>query len=185
MAILLLLLLVVAGLLVGDVAVENTAATTLTVAGRELDGLSLGGWLLAFTALGFVAAYMLLGMLAAARRDRTRRRALRSSEREMAERVAELERENLTLRRETRDGADTLEHMPPTGPPADGSTDHGRPHRDERVERDERGRRLTPPATAHTTVPDSDHVRDHPLGRDRTERDDAKPADRARTSDRV
>src|SRR5262245_60219399 len=98
MAILLALLVVLAGLLVGAVALENIAATTITVAGQDLSGLSLGSWLLVFAVLGFVSAYLILAMLAAARRGRLRRRAMRSSEREMAERVAELERENHALR---------------------------------------------------------------------------------------
>lgn len=106
MAILLLLLLVLAGLVVGDAIVENTSTTTITIAGQELGGFTLGGWLAAFAVLGFISAYFLLGMLAAARRNQTRRRALRSSEREMAQRVADLERENTALRGHTTDADD-------------------------------------------------------------------------------
>jgi hypothetical protein len=112
MAILLLVLLVLAGLLVGDAIVENTSTTTITIVGQELGGFTLGGWLAVFAVLGFVAAYLLLGMLAAARRNQTRRRALRSSEREMAQRVADLERENSALREHTVD-ADDLPHREP------------------------------------------------------------------------
>jgi hypothetical protein len=111
MAILLLVLLALAGLVVGDAIVENTTTTTVTLAGQEMGGLTLGGWLTAFAALGFLAAYILLGMLAAARRNRVRRRAVRSSEREMADRVAELERENSALREQ--DNGDRLEHREP------------------------------------------------------------------------
>jgi hypothetical protein len=106
MAILLLVVLVLAGLVVGDAIVENTSTTTITLAGQQLSGLTLGGWLLAFAVLGFVASYVLLGMLASARRSRVRRRAMRSSEREMAERVAELERENSALRDHSPDGSE-------------------------------------------------------------------------------
>jgi membrane protein implicated in regulation of membrane protease activity len=180
MAILLALLLIVAGLFVGAVALENTTATTLTVAGQDLSGLSLGGWLLAFTALGFLSAYLVLGMLAAARRGSMRRRALRSSEREMAERVVQLERENLAL----RDSTDGTGRTAPTDTLVDTPAGHGElPRRHERVERDEQGRRLAPPADAHPAVPDSsDHVRDHPLARDAEGHngDGVKSSDRAR-----
>jgi len=106
MAILLLVVLVLAGLVVGDAIVENTSTTTITLAGQQLSGLTLGGWLVAFAVLGFVTAYFLLGVLASARRSRVRRRAIRSSEREMAERVAALERENSALRDHTADGGE-------------------------------------------------------------------------------
>src|SRR5262245_47640950 len=106
MAILLLILLALAGVVVGDAIVENTSTTTITIAGQELGGLTLGGWLTVFAALGFISAYFLLGMLASARRSQVRRRAVRSSEREMAQRVAELERENTALKEHTPDGDD-------------------------------------------------------------------------------
>lgn len=106
MAILLLVLLVLGGLAVGDAIVENTSTTTITIAGQELGGLTLGGWLTVFAAIGFISAYFLLGMLAAARRSQARRRAMRSSEREMAQRVAELERENTSLREHSGNGDD-------------------------------------------------------------------------------
>jgi hypothetical protein len=112
MAILLLALLILAGLAVGDAIVENTTTATVTIAGQEMGGLTLGGWLTAFAVLGFISAYILLGMLASARRSRVRRRAMRSTEREMAERVAELERENTALRDRTVDD-DSLPHREP------------------------------------------------------------------------
>jgi membrane protein implicated in regulation of membrane protease activity len=188
MAILLALLLIIAGLFVGAVALENTTATTLTVAGQDLSGLSLGGWLLAFTVLGFLSAYLVLGMLAAARRGRMRRRALRSSEREMAERVAQLERENLALRDETvTHGTDGMGRTAPADTLVDTPAGHGElPRRHERVERDEQGRRLAPPADAHPAVPDSsDHVRDHPLARDADSHDGDGVKQPDRTRDRV
>lgn len=175
MAILLLLLLVAAGLLVGDVALENTTATTITVAGREFGGLSLGGWMLAFAVLGFVSAYFVLGMLAAARRGRVRRRALRSSEREMADRVAELERENIALRGDTPATGDGGA-APEQGASSDTLVDTP-------AHRDEMGRRLAPPTAAHAAAPDTDHVRDHPLARGRDGDKEGQLADR--TSDRA
>jgi hypothetical protein len=113
MAVLLLVLLALAGLIVGDAIVENTSTATVTLAGQEMGGLTMGGWLTAFAVLGFLSAYVFLGMLAAARRNRVRRRAIRSSEREMADRVAQLERENTALREHTVDDEDSLPHRQP------------------------------------------------------------------------
>jgi hypothetical protein len=156
MAILLLLVVVLAGLVAVDAVIENPDPASVTIAGQQLGGLPLGGWLAAFAALGFVAAYLLLGLVAAARRSRHRRRVQRAREREMAQRVAALERENVALREP--DDQPNDQPQPGGGPatsawPTDEPTDAGGV-----VARD--GRRLTPPAAPHAAVPDRDRAAD-------------------------
>lgn len=183
MAVLLLLAVVLAGLVAVDAIIENPDPASVTIAGQQLGGLPLGGWLAAFAALGFVAAYLLLGGLAAARRSRQRRRVQREREREMAQRVAALERENVTLR-ETGDQPQPSaqpDHQPDGGPatsvwPTDEPTDAGGA-----VERDAHGRRLTPPDVPHAAVPDHDR-HDHAADADPAAR---RPADDQRPRDPV
>ena len=100
MAVLLFLLAIAAGVLVGDLVLENTAAGTVTVLDRSFTGYSQGQLLAAVAALGFVVGVLVVGSLSLRRARRVRRRELRRAERDLTADVAELERENQSLRDE-------------------------------------------------------------------------------------
>lgn len=152
MAILLLLIVILAGLVAVDAVIENPDPASVTIAGQQLGGLPLGGWLAAFAVLGFIAAYLLLGGLATARRRSHRRREQRAREREMAQRVAELEQENVAL----REPDDQPDDRPPTSEwPADAPTDAAGGGA---VTRDDHGRRLSLPGAPHAAGPRHNHT---------------------------
>jgi uncharacterized membrane protein YccC len=100
MAALLLLLAIIGAIVVGDLVVENSAAGGLTVLNHPIAGYS-DGLLLAMTAaLGFVVGLLAVGSVSMRRTRRTRRKQLRTAERELSEQVAELGLENTRLREE-------------------------------------------------------------------------------------
>jgi uncharacterized membrane protein YciS (DUF1049 family) len=96
MAILLFLLAIAGGVLVGALTLENTGAGSVTVLDRSFTGFSQGQLLAVVAALGFVVGVLAVGSLS----RRVRRRELRRAERDLTADVAELERENRSLRDE-------------------------------------------------------------------------------------
>jgi hypothetical protein len=100
MAVLLFLLAIAGGVLVGDLVLENTAAGSVTVLDRSFTGFSQGQLLAAVAALGFMVGVLAVGSVSLRRARRFRRRELRRAERALTDEVAELERENSSLRDE-------------------------------------------------------------------------------------
>jgi hypothetical protein len=100
MAILLFLLAIAGAVLVGDLVLENTAAGDVTVLDRSFTGFSEGELLAAVAALGFVVGVLAVGSVSLRRSRRARRRELRRAEEDLTAEVAELERENRSLRDE-------------------------------------------------------------------------------------
>ena len=85
-------------LVIGDAVVENTEGGTVTLFGQQIAGFTEGGLLALAAGLGAIIACLLLLSVAASSRRRARRRELRSSQHDLEDRVAELERENAALR---------------------------------------------------------------------------------------
>jgi uncharacterized membrane protein YciS (DUF1049 family) len=100
MAILLFLLAIAGGVLVGDLVLENTAAGSVAVLDRSFTGFSEGQLLAAVAALGFVIGVLVVGSVGLRRSRRVRRRELRRAEQDLTDEVAELDRENRSLRDE-------------------------------------------------------------------------------------
>jgi len=100
MAILLFLLAIAGGVLVGALTLENTAAGSVTLLDRWFTGFSQGQLLAVMAALGFVVGVLAVGSLSLRRARRVRRRELRRVERDLTADVAELERENRSMREE-------------------------------------------------------------------------------------
>jgi hypothetical protein len=100
MAVLLFLLAIAGGVLVGDLVLENTAAGSVTVLDRSFTGYTQGQWLAAVAALGFVIGVLVVASVSLRRSRRVRRRELRRAEQDLTAEVAELERENKSLRDE-------------------------------------------------------------------------------------
>jgi hypothetical protein len=98
MALLLLLLAIVGAVLVGDLVVENTAAGDVTAWQHSITGYSQGQLLAMAAALGFVLGLLVVGSVRMRRTRRARRRQLRTAERDLTAQLAELERENASLR---------------------------------------------------------------------------------------
>jgi hypothetical protein len=120
MAILLFLLAIAGGALVGALVLENTAAASVSVLDRSLTGYTQGQWLAAAAALGFVVGVLLVGSFSLRRSRRVRRRELRRAEEELTAEVAELERENSSLREELARRAAVARRPPGAGAmPAD------------------------------------------------------------------
>jgi hypothetical protein len=114
MAILLFLLAIAGGALVGALVLENTAAGTVTVLDRSFTSYTQGQWLAAAAALGFVVGVLAVGSVTLRRSRRVRRRGLRRAEEELTAEVAELERENNSLREELARRA-AVARRPPAG----------------------------------------------------------------------
>jgi hypothetical protein len=100
MAILLFLLAIAGGVLVGDLVLENTDPGSVTVLDRSFTGYTQGQLLAAVAALGFVIGALAVASLSLRKSRRVRVRELRQSERDLTDEVAELERENRSLRGE-------------------------------------------------------------------------------------
>ena len=98
MAAILLVLAVLALVVLGDAIVENTASTDFTLFGQHIAGFTHGGSLAIAAALGALATCLLLLAFAASSRRRSRRKELRSSQHDLEDRIADLERENADLR---------------------------------------------------------------------------------------
>jgi cell shape-determining protein MreC len=100
MAALFLVLAVVDAVLLGDVVLANTSASSVTVFDHSLTGFTQGQLLVVAAGLGLLFA-LLLGLASSSSGARRRkRRQLRVAQRDLGRRVAELERENATLRQE-------------------------------------------------------------------------------------
>jgi hypothetical protein len=80
MAALFLLLAIIGGALVGDLAWENTNGGEVTLLGRTVAGYPQGWLLSAAAALGFVVALLLVASASSTKARRARRRQLRSME---------------------------------------------------------------------------------------------------------
>jgi hypothetical protein len=100
MAALLLLLAIAGGVLVGDLVLENTAAGSVTVLDRSVNGYTEGQLLAVVAGLGFVVGLLAVGSVSMRRTRRDRRRELRTAERDLTAELTELERENLSLRKQ-------------------------------------------------------------------------------------
>jgi outer membrane murein-binding lipoprotein Lpp len=100
MAALLLLLGIVGGILVGDLVLENTAAGGATLLHHPITGYSDGQLLAVAAALGFIVGLLVVGSVSLRRTRRARRRQLRTAERHLTAQLAELERDNASLREE-------------------------------------------------------------------------------------
>jgi hypothetical protein len=100
MAVLLLLLAIIGAALVGDLVVENTAAGSATVLQHPITGYSEGQLLAMVAALGFVVGLLAIWSVSMRRARRARRRQLRMAERDLTAQLAELERDNASLRDE-------------------------------------------------------------------------------------
>jgi uncharacterized integral membrane protein len=138
MAAFLLILAVLCGVVLVDGVIENTTSAGFTLFGQTLTGLSAGGVMLMAAALGAIITCLLLLSVAASSRRRARRKELRSSQHDLEDRIAELERENATLRSTpttrtgqtdivldepipARSGPATGPHEPPLAPTGPGS----------------------------------------------------------------
>jgi uncharacterized membrane protein YciS (DUF1049 family) len=121
MAVLLFLLAVAGGVLVGDLVLENTAAGSVTVLDRSFTGFSQGQLLAVVAAVGFMVGVLAVGSVSLRRARRVRRRELRRAEQDLTAEVAELERENSSLREELarraqrRPAAGAMAAGPPPG----------------------------------------------------------------------
>jgi outer membrane murein-binding lipoprotein Lpp len=100
MAVLLVLLAVAGAVLVGDLVMENTAAGSVTVLDRSFTGYSQGQLLAVAAAVGFLVGLLAVGSVSLRRSRRVRRRELRQAEQELTAEVAQLERENDSMREE-------------------------------------------------------------------------------------
>ena len=134
MAVLLFLLAVAGAVLVGDLVLENTAAGSVTVLDRSFTGFTQGQLLAVVAALGFMVGVLAVGSVTLRRARRVRRRALRQAEQDLTAEVAELERENSSLREELarraqrRPAAGAMAGPPPgamAGPPPGSTTSAG------------------------------------------------------------
>jgi uncharacterized protein YceH (UPF0502 family) len=100
MAALFLVLAVVDAVLLGDAVLANTSASSVSVFDHSITGFTQGQLLVVAAGLGLLCA-LLLGLAwrwSGARR--AKRRQLRAARRDLEGRVAELERDNATLRQE-------------------------------------------------------------------------------------
>jgi uncharacterized membrane protein YciS (DUF1049 family) len=136
MAVLLFLLAIAGGVLVGALTLENTGAASVTVLDRSFTGFSQGQLLAVVAALGFVVGVLVVGSLSLRRARRIRRQELRRAERDLTADVAELERENRSLRDELARRASSSRRpavgaMPPdqgTNPTVAGGERRARPN---------------------------------------------------------
>jgi hypothetical protein len=112
MSALFLILAVLAAVIVGDAVVENTDSDTVTLFGQQITGLTQGALLLVAAGLGALTALLLVLALTASSRRRARRKDLRSTNREMEERVVDLERENAALRNQVATPGRQAENQP-------------------------------------------------------------------------
>jgi uncharacterized membrane protein YciS (DUF1049 family) len=100
MAILLFLLAIAGGVLVGDLVLENTDPGSVTVLDRVFTDYTQGQLMAAVAALGFVIGALMVASLSLRKSRRVRVRELRQAEHDLTDEVAELERENRSLRGE-------------------------------------------------------------------------------------
>jgi cell shape-determining protein MreC len=95
-----LVLAVVDAVLLANVVLANTSASSLSVFDQSITGYTQGQLLLFAAALGLLLALFLRLAWSSSSARRAKRRGLRAARREVEGRVAELERENARLRKE-------------------------------------------------------------------------------------
>jgi hypothetical protein len=100
MAALLLLLAIIGGIVVGDLVLENTTASDITMLHHTITGYSKGLLLATAAALGVVVGLLVVASASTTRTRRARRQRLRTAGRDLIRQVAEFERENARLRKE-------------------------------------------------------------------------------------
>ncbi len=100
MAALFLVLAVVDAVLLGDAVLANTSASSVTVFDQAITGFTQGQLLVVAAGLGLLGALLLRLAWSSSGARRAKRRQLRAARRDLEGRVAELQRENATLRQE-------------------------------------------------------------------------------------
>ena len=103
MAAIFLVLAVLDAALLGNVALTNTSASSVSMFDRSITGFTQGELLLLAAGLGLLLALFLGIARSSSSARRAKRRGLRAARREVEGRVAELERENARLRKELKD----------------------------------------------------------------------------------
>jgi outer membrane murein-binding lipoprotein Lpp len=86
--------------LLGDATLANTNAISVSVLDRSITGLTQGQLLALVAGLGLLFGLLLQVAWNSSSARRAKRRELRTARRDLESRVAELERENATLRQE-------------------------------------------------------------------------------------
>jgi hypothetical protein len=123
MAALFLVLAIVAGVVVGDLVLENTTAGDITVLHHTVTGYNEGLLLAMAVALGVVLGGLVVASASTTRTRRIRRKRLRTGERDLHRQVGELKRENARLRDELARRDQRVRHLGGLASPADlGST---------------------------------------------------------------
>src|SRR6266545_1617788 len=100
MAALFLVLAVVAAVLLGNAVLANTSASSVSVFDQSITGFTQGQLLLVAAGLGLLGALLLGLAWRSSGARRAKRRQLRAARRDLESKVAELERDNATLRQE-------------------------------------------------------------------------------------
>lgn len=100
MAALFLLLVIIGGIVVADLVLENPTADSVTVLNHPITGYSEGLVLAMAVALGLVLGLLVVASARSTRKRRARRKQLRTAGRDLPLQVAEMERENTRLREE-------------------------------------------------------------------------------------
>jgi hypothetical protein len=100
MAALFLVLAVADAVLLGDAVLANTSATSVSVFNHSITGFTQGQLLVIAAGLGLLCALLLGLAWRSSGAQRVKRRQLRAIRRGLESKVAELERDNTTLRQE-------------------------------------------------------------------------------------
>jgi uncharacterized protein YceH (UPF0502 family) len=100
MAALFLVLAVADAVLLGDAVLANTSASSVSVFDHSITGFTQGQLLLVAAGLGLLGALLLGLAWRSSGARRAKRRALRAARRDLEGKLAELERDNATLRQE-------------------------------------------------------------------------------------
>jgi hypothetical protein len=100
MAALFLVLAVADAVLLGDAVLANTSASSVSIFNHSITGFTQGQLLLVAAGLGLLGALLLGLAWRSSGARRAKRRQLRAARRQLEGRVAELERDNATLRQE-------------------------------------------------------------------------------------
>ena len=100
MAALFLVLAVVDAVVLADAVIANTSASSVSLFDYSVTGYTHGQLLLIAAGLGLLGALLLGLAWRSSGARRAQRRQLRAAQRDLAGRVAELERDNATLRQE-------------------------------------------------------------------------------------
>jgi uncharacterized protein YceH (UPF0502 family) len=100
MAALFLVLAVADAVLLGDAVLANTSATSVSAFNHSITGVTQGQLLVIAAGLGLLGALLLGLAWRSSGARRAKRRQLRATQRDLQGRIAELERDNATLRQE-------------------------------------------------------------------------------------